>query len=67
MEDINCWQSKFKLCEYSSKLLNLLSLSNNKVNQPVCITEVQKSIYYDRKYHGKQLRKSGEPYYSHPL
>ena len=67
MEDINCWQSKFKLCEYSSKLLNLLSLSNNKVNQPVCITEVQKSIYYARKYHGKQLRKSGEPYYSHPL
>ena len=67
MEDVHCWQSKFELCEYSSKLLDLLSLSNNKVNQPVCITEVQKSIYYARKYHGSQLRKSGEPYYSHPL
>jgi (p)ppGpp synthase/HD superfamily hydrolase len=28
---------------------------------------INKAIYWARKYHGKQKRKSGEPYYSHPL
>ena len=28
---------------------------------------INKAIYYAKKYHGIQLRKSGEPFYSHPL
>jgi (p)ppGpp synthase/HD superfamily hydrolase len=28
---------------------------------------INKSIHWARKYHGDQKRKSGEPYYSHPL
>jgi len=28
---------------------------------------INKAIYWARKYHGEQKRKSGEPYYSHPL
>ena len=29
--------------------------------------EVKKGIYYAKKYHGSQMRQSGEPYYSHPI
>ena len=67
MEDINCWQSKFKSCEYSNRLLNKLLNLNKKVNLPVDIDEITKAIYYARKYHGTQMRQSGEPYYSHPI
>jgi len=28
---------------------------------------IDKAIYFAKKYHGSQLRKSGEPYYTHPL
>jgi len=28
---------------------------------------INKAIYWAKKYHGDQKRKSGEPYYSHPL
>ena len=31
------------------------------------INLINKAIYWARKYHGDQKRKSGEPYYSHPL
>ena len=69
MEDIRNWQSKFDSCIYSNRLLDKLLLINatkpkmNKIN----IVEVQKAIYYAKKYHGAQKRQSGEPYYSHPL
>ncbi len=29
--------------------------------------EFKKGIYYAKKYHGSQMRQSGEPYYSHPI
>ncbi len=67
MEDVNCWQSKFAPCQYSDKLLNKLNLLNEQVKSPVDISEVTKAIYYARKYHGSQMRKSGEPYYCHPI
>jgi (p)ppGpp synthase/HD superfamily hydrolase len=67
MEDVNNWQSKFAPCQYSDKLLNKLSLLNEQAKSPVDISEVTKAIYYARKYHGSQMRKSGEPYYSHPI
>lgn len=31
---------------------------------PVDVLEVKKAIYYARKYHGSQMRQSGEPFYS---
>jgi (p)ppGpp synthase/HD superfamily hydrolase len=40
---------------------------NKTAGLPVEIEEVKKAIYYARKYHGEQMRKSGEPYYSHPI
>ncbi len=40
---------------------------NEEVNRPIDINEVKKAIYYAKKYHGSQMRQSGEPYYSHPL
>lgn len=67
MEDISCWQSKLIPCSYSDKLLDLLSFANKRTNSIININEVKKSIYYTRKYHGTQCRKSGEPYYSHPI
>ena len=42
-------------------------LLNKTAKQKINILEVKKAIYYARKYHGSQLRQSGEPYYSHPL
>ena len=52
-------------CYYSSRLLEKLkSLANkNMLNFEL----INKAIYWARKYHGDQKRKSGEPYYSHPL
>ena len=67
MDDINDWQTKFESCQYSDKLIAKLTLINKAVQNPVDIQEVKKAIYYARKYHGSQIRQSGEPYYSHPL
>jgi len=67
MEDIHCWEEKFKPCLYSDRLLNKVDSLNRLVKQPVDMTELKKSIYYARKYHGVQMRQSGEAYYSHPL
>jgi (p)ppGpp synthase/HD superfamily hydrolase len=67
MEYINCWESKFQPCEYSDKLIFLLESLNKWVAEPVDINEVKKACHVAREYHGSQLRKSGEPYYSHPL
>ncbi|WP_367363771.1 HD domain-containing protein [Candidatus Tisiphia endosymbiont of Nedyus quadrimaculatus] len=48
-------------------MLNELILLNTKVKQPIDIDVVKKGIYYAKKYHGSQMRQSGEPYYSHPI
>ncbi len=67
MEDIDIWQSKLKPCLYSDRLMSKILFKNKRVEKPVDFNEVKKAIYYAKKYHGDQLRKSGEPYYSHPL
>ncbi|WP_417905608.1 HD domain-containing protein [Candidatus Tisiphia endosymbiont of Micropterix aruncella] len=68
MEEINYWDnSRYQSCAYAERLLNELMLLNTKVKQPVNIYEVKKGIYYAKKYHGSQMRQSGEPYYSHPI
>jgi (p)ppGpp synthase/HD superfamily hydrolase len=52
-------------CKYSLRLTEKLkSLDTQNV---LDFELINKAIYWDRKYHGNQKRKSGEPYYSHPL
>ncbi len=71
MEDSNTleytWEAKYINCHYTDRLLNKLSELNQQVTQPVDIDEIRKGIYYARKYHGSQMRQSGDPYYSHPI
>ncbi|XVN40602.1 MAG: HD domain-containing protein [Rickettsia endosymbiont of Argas persicus] len=67
MEDLSCWKEKFEECIYAKKLLDKLEYLNTKVQDPMDLAEVKKGIYYTRKYHGIQMRKSGDPYYSHPI
>ncbi|ABE05115.1 guanosine polyphosphate pyrophosphohydrolase [Rickettsia bellii] len=67
MEDLSRWKEKFESCIYAKKLLDKLEYLNTKVNNPIDPLEVKKGIYYARKYHGLQMRKSGDPYYSHPI
>ncbi|MFK7973983.1 MAG: HD domain-containing protein [Rickettsiaceae bacterium] len=52
-------------CQYSIKLINRLKEldQNNKIDYE----QVDKAIYCAKKFHGDQKRKSGEPYYTHPL
>ena len=67
MDDINCWETKFKPCCYSERLLTKISLINEITEHKVDLLEIKKAIYYTKKHHGTQMRQSGEPYYSHPL
>ncbi|WP_341756624.1 MULTISPECIES: HD domain-containing protein [unclassified Candidatus Tisiphia] len=67
MEDIKNWWTKFESCKYSAKLINKLISLNKKATHPVDIREISKAIYYAKKYHGSQMRQSGDPYYSHPI
>ncbi|MCC8399347.1 MAG: HD domain-containing protein [Rickettsia endosymbiont of Platyusa sonomae] len=67
MEDINDWEAKYINCKYADRLLSKLMQMNQEVNRPIDIKEVKKAIYYAKKYHGSQMRQSGDPYYSHPI
>ncbi|WP_218460320.1 HD domain-containing protein [Rickettsia sp. TH2014] len=67
MEDIDTWQQKFEVYDYSNKLIDRIKYLNTIVDSPIDITEIEKGLYYTRKYHASQMRQSGEPYYSHPI
>ncbi|MCC8399349.1 MAG: HD domain-containing protein [Rickettsia endosymbiont of Platyusa sonomae] len=67
MEDIDNWEEKYESCKYAERLVNKLSELNQQVTIPVNIYEIRKGIYYAKKYHGSQMRQSGDPYYSHPI
>jgi (p)ppGpp synthase/HD superfamily hydrolase len=67
VQNIDDWQSKLQPCAYSNRLLDKILSKNETAEYQVDIVEVKKAIFYAKKYHGDQLRKSGEPYYSHPL
>ena len=69
MNDIYCWESKYEGCYYSNRLLSKLLSINDKhlLKNQIDLLEVKKAIYYAKKYHDKQKRQSGEPFYSHPL
>ena len=68
MKDLENWQAKFEECNYARKLLDKVTSLNSIIQAPpVDVVEVKKAIYYAKKYHGTQMRQSGEPYYSHPI
>ncbi|WP_342271149.1 HD domain-containing protein [Candidatus Tisiphia endosymbiont of Parasteatoda lunata] len=46
---------------------NQLIQDINKKNQSIDITSFKKAIKLIKKYHAKQKRKSGEPFYLHPI
>ncbi len=52
-------------CQYSIRLIEKLKSLDTK--NILNFDLINKAIYWARKYHGEQKRKSGEPYYSHPL
>lgn len=52
-------------CHYSIRLINKLRLLDTQ--NLLDFELINKSIHWARKYHREQKRKSGEPYYSHPL
>lgn len=55
----------FISCNYSIRLIEKLkSLDTEGV---LDFEVINKAIYFAKKYHYGQLRKSGEPFYSHPL
>jgi len=66
-------QNKYTLepCIYSDSLLNKLEELNNTAVKYKCdqvdIEYIKKGIAFAKYYHGSQMRKSGEPYYSHPI
>ncbi|MCC8372440.1 MAG: HD domain-containing protein [Rickettsia endosymbiont of Pseudomimeciton antennatum] len=60
-------QSKYENCQYTDRLLKKLSQLNQQASPPIDIDEIRKGIYYAKKYHGSQMRQSGDPYYSHPI
>ena len=58
-------ENYLKPCQYSIRLvekLNSLDLKND-----LDFKLIEKAIYWSKKYHNGQFRKSGEPFYSHPL
>jgi len=52
-------------CKYSIRLIEKLKLLDT--NGVLDFGLINKAIYFAKKYHDGQLRKSGEPFYSHPL
>ena len=52
-------------CQYSIRLIEKLKSLDTK--NILDFDLINKAIHWARKYHGDQKRKSGEPYYSHPL
>jgi (p)ppGpp synthase/HD superfamily hydrolase len=52
-------------CQYSVRLIEKLKSLDTK--NLLDFDLINKGIYWAKKYHGNQKRKSGDPYYSHPL
>ena len=52
-------------CQYSIRLIDKLKSLDTK--NVLDFDLINKAIYWAKKYHGEQKRKSGEAYYTHPL
>ena len=51
---------------YVKKLINKLRAANKTIKNSIDLEQVQRAIYYTKKYHGEQKQASGEPCYTHP-
>ncbi len=65
MADLDSNLIKFEPCIYSNGLIDRLVLLNENVRNKFDIIKIKKSIAFAKQYHDRQLRGSGEPYYSH--
>ena len=54
-----------KPCQYSTRLIEKLASLDTK--GVLDFDLINKAIYWAKKYHDGQFRKSGEPFYTHPL
>ena len=52
-------------CQYSTRLIE--KLQSLDTEEALDFKLIDKAIYWAKKYHDGQFRKSGEPYYTHPL
>jgi (p)ppGpp synthase/HD superfamily hydrolase len=52
-------------CQYSVRLIE--KLQSLDIENILDFKLIDKAIYWAKKYHEGQFRKSGEPYYTHPL
>jgi (p)ppGpp synthase/HD superfamily hydrolase len=52
-------------CKYSTRLVEKLELLYTETTLDFDL--IHKAIYWAKKYHDGQFRKSGEPFYTHPL
>jgi guanosine-3',5'-bis(diphosphate) 3'-pyrophosphohydrolase len=52
-------------CQYSVRLIEKLQFLDTE--NVLDFDLIDKAIYWAKKYHDGQFRKSGEPYYTHPL
>ena len=52
-------------CQYSTRLIEKLQFLDTE--NVLDFNLINKAIYWAKKYHDEQFRKSGEPYYTHPL
>ena len=58
-------ESYLEPCIYTIRLID--KLKSIDISNTLDFDLINKAIYWARKYHGQQTRKSGEPYYTHPL
>ena len=54
-----------QVCQYSTRLIE--KLGSLDLQNTLDFDLIDKAIYWAKKYHDGQYRKSGEPFYSHPL
>ncbi len=57
--------SYYERCMYSTKLVHKLCRLDKACQ--IDLELVDKAIFWAKKHHAGQMRKSGEPFYSHPL
>ena len=54
-------------CKYSIQLLNDIKELNKMIDRKVNINAVKHGITFAKRWHHGQIRKIGEPFYSHPI
>lgn len=61
------WYASYEDCTYSDRLISKLKQISSKSGEKIDFFLIRKAIFYAKKFHEGQFRKSGEPYYTHPL